>query len=173
MTKEKEYHRMRIPIAGAKKYSVDKRGIIINDTTKKVIKSHLDTSGYPIVKISADTGSLTTMKIHRIVATAFVENPENKPHVNHKDSNRENCSAGNLEWVTPKENHQHALTANGGYAGGTKPRRCETIHAVTGEVTVHNTLAEAAAMLNSPKANIHRAIVQPQRSVKGHKVRYV
>ena len=47
--------------------------------------------------------------IHRLVANAFIENPENLPEVNHIDCNKKNNVAGNLEWVTRKANSQHAL----------------------------------------------------------------
>lgn len=47
--------------------------------------------------------------VHRIIAKLFVENPENKPFVNHLDCNRANNKASNLEWVTSKENNEYAL----------------------------------------------------------------
>jgi hypothetical protein len=47
--------------------------------------------------------------LHRLLALAFIPNPENKPEINHIDGNKHNPALGNLEWVTSSENQYHAF----------------------------------------------------------------
>jgi hypothetical protein len=61
---------------------------------------------YWAIKICIN-GKYKMQKIHRLVAKAFIPNPENKPQVNHKDANKLNNNISNLEWATAKENSQH------------------------------------------------------------------
>lgn len=64
--------------------------------------------GYCIVYLCKD-GKPKTTRVHRIVAGAFIENPTNKPYINHKDGNPQNNNVDNLEWCTQKENIHHAF----------------------------------------------------------------
>lgn len=73
-----------------------------------VLKPAKDKKGYLRVGIVID-GKLNTRKVHRLVAQAFIPNPENKPQVNHIDGNKLNNDYRNLEWYTNKENANHAI----------------------------------------------------------------
>lgn len=75
-------------------------------TTLRVLKE-TKSKKYPRVSLCRK-GKMKNSVVHRLVALAWVENPENKPFVNHKDGNTKNSHATNLEWVTGKENAKHA-----------------------------------------------------------------
>ena len=63
---------------------------------------------YWFVTLSKNS-KLTRYPVHRLVAKAFIENPQNKPYVNHKDGNGLNNNVDNLEWVTNSENQIHSI----------------------------------------------------------------
>lgn len=99
--KMKEFR--QIVIAGIKtSYSVSTDGIVTNTKTGKVLKQATH-SGYKNVGILGKT-----QRVHRLVAQAFLSNPENKPWINHIDGCRSNNNLVNLEWCTPRENWLHA-----------------------------------------------------------------
>lgn len=78
----------------------------------KHIKEHLklqsiDAKGYHTVSLYKD-GVEKIYLVHRLVASAFVPNPDDLPQVNHEDGNKHNNCASNLKWVTPSQNIEHA-----------------------------------------------------------------
>lgn len=90
-------------------YSVSNMGRIRNDSKSTFNSIGKQNSGYQMVWLRDQASNKDKgMLVHRLVATYFVPNPENKEQVNHIDGNKDNNRADNLEWVTYYENHEHA-----------------------------------------------------------------
>ena len=95
-------------IKGYENYSVSDYGKIRNDKTDRILKPQKNTCGYLHV-VLYENGVGKHHKIHRLVALAFIPNPENKRTVNHIDGIKINNFTINLEWNTHSENNKHAL----------------------------------------------------------------
>lgn len=91
------------------KYEVSNLGIVRNSKTKHILVQSKDKSGYYVV-VLYDSKKRHCVKVHRLVAKAFVDNAENKPQVDHIDGDKENNNSTNLRWVTPKENSRNPVT---------------------------------------------------------------
>ena len=90
-------------IEGYQNYEVTTTGDIINIKTGRVLKPAKDGGGYLFVNLCKD-GKPKMFLIHRLVAQAFIPNPQNLPQVNHKDENKTNNTVENLEWCTHEYN---------------------------------------------------------------------
>ena len=86
-------------------YSISENGEVRNDRNGHIL-SQVIVSGYNRVHL-CNNGKSKSELVHRLVAKSFVPNPERKPEVNHKDGNKRNNCAKNLEWVTGAENKKH------------------------------------------------------------------
>lgn len=75
---------------------------------EKIIKSHRNYRGYVIVLLSKNTIK-KTLQIHKLMALAFLPNPECKKTINHKNGIRHDNRLDNLEWATNSENQKHAF----------------------------------------------------------------
>lgn len=80
--------------------------------SKKNLKANLGKHGYYVVDLYKNNKRKTCL-VHRLVAEAFIPNPESKPQVNHKDGIKINNNLSNLEWVTRSENIKHAFDVLG------------------------------------------------------------
>ena len=77
---------------------------------KIIIKPVLHSTGRLFVKLWKD-GKSKSYKLHRLVALAFLANPNNLPEINHIDTHPLNCHVSNLEWSTSSDNHKHAVAS--------------------------------------------------------------
>lgn len=89
-------------------YAITSLGNFWSYRLKRWMRVWTDDHGYSRVTYRVD-GKSHSPKLHRLVAEYFVKNPHNKPQVNHKNGDKSDNSAANLEWVSARENIQHAI----------------------------------------------------------------
>lgn len=107
---KEEFSKVFIPDYGM--VEINNLGTKVYTKTGK-FPSIYDEGGYLMFNVGTTQGHRNVMKyhtlrIHRLVALAFIPNPDNLPEVNHKDGNKKNNCVTNLEWVSGLENLQHA-----------------------------------------------------------------
>lgn len=89
-------------------YLIYSDGRVYSFKSNKFLKPRLSMDGYERVCLYKDKKSYE-YRVHRLIAEAFIDNPNNLPQVNHKDFNRSNNVLENLEWCTNKENVQYSI----------------------------------------------------------------
>lgn len=96
-------------------YKVYRDGTIFGKKGK--VKARLNKDGYLVVTLGRD--KRMSKIVHRIVAELFIPNPNNLPEVNHKDCNRANANADNLEWISREDNVRYS-SKQGKYSNSKK-----------------------------------------------------
>lgn len=103
------------PVPNYQGYLISSWGNVFSKHKNGIMSVYIDPQGYPgvVFREGLRNGmeNRTRYRIHRLVAYAFVHNPDplNKIWVNHIDGNKQNNHYTNLEWCTPGENNQHAF----------------------------------------------------------------
>ena len=88
-------------------YQVSSYGRVWSVRNQRCLKPQKHNKGYLNIVLTAKNGKAKQEYIHRLVALTFIDNPDNKPTVNHKDENKQNNHVDNLEWATYAENNAH------------------------------------------------------------------
>lgn len=104
---EEEFNRDFKEIPGYKGYYANKNGEIVGKQRRSMVGG-IDKCGYATVVLNVN-GKFHNLSRHRLIAITFLEKPEGKDFVNHKDGIKTNNNVDNLEWVTKSENTIHSF----------------------------------------------------------------
>jgi|ERR1035437_1687176 hypothetical protein len=96
------------PIIINPKYAISSKGRVKHIRFDRILKQRKTHEGYPIVPLNFN-GKSVYKNVARLVAMNFLDNPENKPQVNHKNGVKTDNNIKNLEWCTGSENMKHAF----------------------------------------------------------------
>lgn len=88
-------------------YSVTEDGKVFSHIRNRYRKIFTDAKGYNTIRLQFEGGT-KSFRVHRLVALTYIDNPDNKDTVNHKDGDKKNNHCSNLEWMTHHENMTHA-----------------------------------------------------------------
>lgn len=134
-----------------------------------ILKPHI-ARGYSFISLS-NNNKRKNLLLHRLVAAAFIDNPNNYPEVNHKDENKQNNSANNLEWCTRDYNmaYKSARTRQGITYG--TPVEQLTIDDIP--IAKYCDAEIASKLTGFDSSSIHKCCRNERKHAGGYKWRYV
>lgn len=127
----------------------------------RLLKPGVMSKGYLTVRLFID-GNATCLLLHRLIAIAFLPNPDNKLEVNHIDSNIRNCTLSNLEWCTRSENIKHSYSFGKNTQTGIRNSKCKL-----SEDDVHSI--RKSNKLNVEEARLHKVSAATISSIRRRK----
>lgn len=164
-------------IKGYENYGVDEFGNIYSFKRKIVMKQQTDNRGYKKIMLRNNNESKVLL-VHRLVAQAFIPNPNNLPQVNHKDENKSNNCVDNLEWCTAQYNvnygtREERRISNMDYSKNHRPYVPVFQLDVKGNILKKfNSLKEASESVGGNIQSIYHCCKGIQKTYKGYKWQY-
>lgn len=165
------------PIKGFdSRYLVSSDGAIVSNDYKcsgrrVTLKPALDKKGYLRTVLLDNSGKYRTVKIHRLVANAFIDNPDGLPQVNHINGIKTDNNASNLEWVTNIENAHHALD-NGLFRNSIAAVRAENRSRQIAVIAINEDTGERARYASMSEARRATGCAKISAIIRGDKKKY-
>lgn len=139
-------------IPGFPNYKASDKGTVVSFARKspRALAPIVQANGYAQIALCKG-GDIYHVSLHRVIASVFCERAPGKDYVNHKDGNKLNNAASNLEWVTAKENIRHAIDVLGVdyHAANGRQRRV-----LRGDGELFESIAEAGRQTGCNRRNI-------------------
>lgn len=119
----------------------------------RILKPNLNTHGYLYVNLSKE-GKVVPKKVHRLIAEAFIPNPDNKPFIDHINTVTTDNRIENLRWCTQKENMNNPISIEN--CKNTNKNKSVAQYSLEGElIAVYPSVMEAARQTGCNNASIH------------------
>lgn len=131
---------------------------------------HVDRNGYRRIEL-CNEGKAKYIFVHRLVAEAFIPNPENKPYINHKDENKLNNAVTNLEWCTTSENNNYGTRLV--RIAESKKKKIVQVNSFGNVVKTWDSQTDAAKYLHLDKRNINQCLKGRRKRCGGYEWRYL
>jgi len=155
-------------IDGYPGYMISRYGEVWGKKLQRILAPPLDKDGYERIGLW-NKQKVKKFLVHRLVAKAFIPNPENKPVVNHIDGNKRNNISMNLEWNTVLENERHSRES----LGKIIPKGIHTkmVILVKDDIEYHLTTSEAMQLLRCSGTSWNRLVDGLKPSINNYKLK--
>lgn len=154
------------------KYQVSDQGRIKNIQTDRIFTGSKDAFGYMHVRLVNPYGGITLKKVHRLVAEAFLPNPESKPIIDHIDGDKTNNALSNLRWVTYSENSRAYEASKGQRKTAAKNRKIAQYSLDGALIAEFATVTEASKVTGAGDFGIYSACAGKLRTANGFMWRF-
>lgn len=152
------------------RYLISDTGLVYSKLSKHLLYQKIDRYGYKVVALCRN-GKRKFFTVHRLVALAFIPNPNNLPTVNHKDENKINNHVSNLEWATIKDNDNYG-TRNERMARSKKKNPIIQYDLSMNIIAIHSGVKDAQRVTGVNRNSIREVCRRNKTTAGGYIWRY-
>lgn len=160
-------------IEEATNYEISNLGRVRNTKSEQILNPGVSGNGYKQVSLKMkQSGKFEKRYVHRLVATYWIPNPENKREVNHLNLDRTDNRVENLEWITSSDNQKHKYKT-GDYK--TSNRKVVQMDLEDNIIAVYNSVVAAATAMGGTRQGIDKVCkgTYGRKTAHGYKWKYL